>query len=298
VSESLLLVAQNPALWLVARVALIAMFVILVAALAERLGPFLGGMVASLPLYTGPVYFMLALEHDADYIGAAVVGSLAICGAAPVFCLAYCVVAHRFSAPVCLAISIAAWGACAAIVRSHTWTLVEALLFVTPIYFVSVALARGFTRGVALRKAERKWMDLPLRAGLVAITAGAIIWASSMMPPQLTGIFSVLPVIMSSLMMILHPRIGGAATAALFAHTLGGLVGMVAAFTLVGLIIHRVGVPVALSLGLVVTLAWNLLLILVKRLTAPPPAPAMAMLPPPRMPAPRHRAGIPGRSQR
>lgn len=277
--------AADPALWLIARVALIAAFVMLVTTLAERLGPFLGAMVASLPLYTGPVYFMLALQHDADYIAAAAIGSLAICGATPVFCLAYCLVARRFGAPTCLGISLAAWAACALIVHANTWTLVEALLFVTPIYFASVTLARGFTRGIAMKKAERKWIDLPLRAGLVALTAGGIIWASARMPPQLTGIFSVLPVLMSSLMLILHPRIGGAATAALFAHTLGGLVGMVAAFTLIGVIIHRVGVPVALGLGLSVTLAWNLLLIAAKRLTSRPvPRPAAAMPSPPHLP--------------
>lgn len=267
-SDVLEVVLASPALWLLLRVGLIAMFVILVTTLAERLGPFLGAMVASLPLYTGPVYFMLALQHDTAYLATATIGSLAICGATPVFALAYCVVARTRGPTVSLIVALAAWGICAAIVQSNTWSLVEALLFVAPIYVVSVLLAQGFTRGIAMRKAERRWTDLPLRAVVVASTAGCIIWASSFLPPQLTGIFSVLPVLMSSLIMILHPRIGGAATAALFAHTLGGLVGMVLAFALINLTIHDLGPAVSLSMGLVVTLVWNLLLIFFKKLAS------------------------------
>ena len=57
-----------PALWLLLRVSMLAGLVIVVTLLAEKLGPFLGGMVASLPLYTGPTYLLLALEHDVPYL--------------------------------------------------------------------------------------------------------------------------------------------------------------------------------------------------------------------------------------
>lgn len=257
----------TPYLGLLARISLIALFVMLVTVLAERLGPFLGAMVASLPLYTGPTYLMLALEHDASYLLAATVGSIAICGATPVFALAYCVMARSWGVWMSLIGALGAWLICAIIVQLNQWSLVEALLFVTPIYIVSVALARGYTRGIAVQRAERRWTDLPTRALMVAGAAGATIAISKFVPPQLTGVLSVLPVIMSSLIVILHPRIGGPATSALFAHTLGGLVGMVLAFVLINLTIESVGTWIALSAGLAVTLVWNLLLIAVRRFT-------------------------------
>lgn len=297
-SEIFDLGAAAPYLGLLARVSLIAMFVMLVTVLAERLGPFLGAMVASLPLYTGPTYLMLALEHDVPYLLAATVGSIAICGATPVFALAYCVLSRSWGMWVSLFGSLAAWTACAVIVQSNQWSLVEALLFVTPIYIVSVALARGYTRGIAMRRAERRWTDLPTRALMVASAAGATIAISKFVPPQLTGVLSVLPVIMSSLIVILHPRIGGPAAAALFAHTLGGLVGMVLAFVLINLTIERVGPAVALSGGLAVTLIWNLLLIAVRRFTHPPADASAAQHQPrrkgPQAPLPRRPAGTMG----
>lgn len=270
---------------LVARMGLVALFVVTVAVLAERLGPFMGAMVASLPLYTGPVYVLLALEHDTTYLAAASIGSLAICGATPVFALAYCLMARTHGAITSIATALAAWAACAVIVQTNQWSMIEALLFVTPIYIASVVLARGFTRGIAVRRAARSWLDLPLRAVLVALVAGCVITISQYVPPQLTGVLSVFPIIMSSLAVVLHGRIGGPATAALFAHTLGGLVGMVLAFVVVHLTIERLGAAVSLAAGLAVTIAWNLTLVLVQRLTRGPAKTPVAP-PPPRAPSP------------
>ena len=135
------------------RMVLVAAFVVTVALIAERLGPFLGAMVASLPLYTGPVYLLLALEHSPDYITAATVTSVAICGANPVFALIYALLARTQGVAVSLIGGLGAWAACGVLVQARDWSLVEALLFVAPIYSVSLWLAQSFTRGVAIRRA-------------------------------------------------------------------------------------------------------------------------------------------------
>ncbi len=278
-------IAALPGGPLLVRMALVAMFVVLVALVAERIGPFLGGMMASLPLYTGPIYLMLALEHEVDYLAASTLGSIAICGATPVFVLAYCLAARRHGAAFSLACAIGAWLVCAYIVQTSRLSLIEALLFVAPIYAVAVPLARGFTRGVAMRSAGRGRFDLLLRAVLCGGLSGVVITASRYLPAQMTGILSVLPILLTSLILVLHPRIGGPATAALLAHSLGGLIGMVLGFTLVNQTIHAWGPAVSLGSGLAVTLVWNLCLITGKRLLTKPgrvlPPPAM----PPRRPA-------------
>ena len=263
------LITENPLAFLALRMLLVAGFVVLVAWLAERVGPFLGAMVASLPLYTGPVYLMLALQHDADWLGRATLGSLAICGISPLFVLAYCVLALRHGMALSLGVAALVWCVGAIAVQAVEWSLGAALLFVAPIYAVAVGLARGFTRGIAVSRAERRWTDLLLRAAMVAILSGFTIWVSGFVPPQVAGVLSVAPILTTSLVLVLHPRIGGRATAALLAHTLAGLVGMVLAFALVHLAIGPLGAPSALALGLAVTLVWNLMLIAISRLRAP-----------------------------
>jgi len=260
------LLAGLPLEALALRMMLVALFVVVVALVAERLGPFLGAMVASLPLFTGPVYLLLALEHEPAYIAAATVTSVAICGANPVFALVYALLARRQGVAISLAGALAAWIACGALVQSHEWSLVEALLFVTPIYAVALWLARSFTRGVAIRSARRHWSDLAQRALFVAMLAGVVIVSSRHVPPKVTGILSVMPILTTSLILVMHPRVGGAATAALLAHTLSGLVGMVIAFAVVNVSIMPLGVWTALALGLAVTVGWNVMLIVVRRL--------------------------------
>lgn len=282
------------------RMLLVASFVVLVAVLAEKLGPFLGAMVASLPLYTGPVYLMLALEHDGAWFLQATLGSIAICGATPVFALVYCILARTRGVAVSVGGALLAWLVLAVALQLNTWTLPEALLFVAPIYVVSVLLAQGFTRGVAPARAERRWSDLGLRAVLVSICSTMTVKIGSLLPPQASGVLSVAPILMTSIALVLHPRVGGRATAALFAHTLSGLVGMVIAFAVVHLAIVPIGLPLALLSGLVVTVVWNLLLIALKSAwgarrrgdasaKTPPlrPAPAAPTLPPPSLPPPR-----------
>lgn len=289
---------DHPAVVLGLRMALVAAFVVLVAVVAERLGAFLGAMVASLPLYTGPVYLMLALEKDAGWFHEATLGSIAICGISPVFVLAYCMLAGRFGTGVSLAGAALAWLLCAAGVQTNRWSLPEALLFAAPIYAVSVLLARGYTRGIALPRTERRWGDLVLRAALVATLSGFTVWLSGHVPAQLAGILSVAPILTTSLILVMHPRVGGPPTAALLAHTLAGLVGMVLAFALVHSTVRALGVFPALVLGLLVTVSWNLMLVGLNRLgrSAGHAAPATRAvsgaraapsLPPPAMP--RHR---------
>ena len=275
--------SENPFAFLALRMLLVARFVVLVALLAERVGPFLGAMVASLPLYTGPVYLMLALQHDAGWLAQATLGSIAICGISPLFVLAYCVLALRHGMALSLGSAALVWCIGAVAVQTVAWSLGAALLFVAPIYAVAVGLARGFTRGIAVPRAERRWTDLVLRAAMVAILSGFTIWVSGIVPPQVAGVLSVAPILTTSLVLVLHPRIGGRATAALLAHTLAGLVGMVLAFALVHTTIGALGVFSALALGLAVTLAWNLMLIAISRLRAPDttarPLPAPSALP-------------------
>ena len=261
------LLAGLPPEVLALRMTLVALFVVVVALVAERLGAFLGAMVASLPLYTGPVYLLLALEHDAAYLAVATLTSVAICGANPVFVLIYALIARTGGAIVSVLGGLAAWAGLAAIVQARDWSLVEALLFVAPIYLVSLWLAQSFTRGIAVRRAERHWTDLVQRALLVATLTGVVIVASRHVPAEITGILSVMPILTTSLILVMHPRVGGPATAALLAHTLGGLVGMVIAFAVVHLLLREIGVWPALGIGLAVTLAWNVMLIALRSLT-------------------------------
>ena len=71
----------------------------------------------------------------------------------------------------------------------------------------------------------RKWYDVPVRAFMVACLVAAVVGLSGRVGPIVTGLLAVYPIVMTSLMLIFQPRVGGPATAALIANTMWGLVG-------------------------------------------------------------------------
>jgi hypothetical protein len=72
---------------------------------------------------------------------------------------------------------------------------------------------------------KRTWYDFLIRAGMVALLVGAVLTLSFRIGPAGSGILAVFPVIYTSIMVILHCRVGGPATAAVLAHAIPGLAG-------------------------------------------------------------------------
>ena len=58
--------------FLIAKMAVAAAVVVGCSLLAERFGPLMAAMIATLPISAGPVYVFLALEHDAAFLSAGV----------------------------------------------------------------------------------------------------------------------------------------------------------------------------------------------------------------------------------
>jgi hypothetical protein len=187
---------------------------------------------------------------------------VAACGVIPVFLIFYALMARAGHAMLpSLLVGLGGWLACAIFVQLYDWSLIEALLFAIPIYGVSLLLSRYFTDAAALKPTGRTWVDLPLRVLLVAGIAGLVTAMSPFVPAKLTGILSIMPTVTTGLIMVLHGRIGGSATAALLAHSVGGLIGMLLALTLVGFTIVAWGSALSLSLALATCISWNLMLI-------------------------------------
>ena len=101
---------------------------------------------------------------------------------------------------------------------------------------------------------------MPLRAGLVAALVATVVIASRQLGPAAAGTLAVFPIVFSSLVMIIQPRIGGPATAALFANTMSGLIGFVLALIVLHLTAVPLGVTLALTLALATSIGWNLML--------------------------------------
>jgi len=251
-------------LTLAAKLAVTAAFVVGAARAAERVGPLIGAMVATLPIAAGPAYIFLALDHDAGFIAASALASLAANAANMVFCTVHAAVAQSRGTVVSLAAALGVWIALALAARTVGWTLPKAVLLNAVVFAACLSISRRF-RGASMPPTVRRRYDVPLRAGMVAALVISVVVLSARVGPTVTGILALFPIVLISLILIFQPRIGGKATAALTANAVIGLGGFAAALVALDLAATPLGVPAALALALLVSISCNFAVAFVRR---------------------------------
>jgi len=259
-------------LMLAAKMAATAAVVVAASVIAERVGALIGALIATLPLATGPSYILLAVDHDASFIADSTIVSLAVHAPTGLLCVVYAFAAQRLPCVAAFAVSAAAWIAGVVIVREVSWSLAGVLALNAATYGLGVPLVDRFTH-VRMPAIARRWFDVPLRALLVAALVGAVVIAGSRSGPRLTGVLAVFPIVLMSLIVILHPRIGGKAAAAVIANIMTGLIGFGLCVVALHVAVVPLGAPAALVIALAVALLANTTIFLLRRGGSPRPAP-------------------------
>jgi hypothetical protein len=246
-------------LMLAVRMAVAAGFVVSASVIAERSGPVIGALVATLPISAGPAYAFLALDHDAAFIAQGALASLPINAATIFLGLTYVVLAQRHGALVSCVGAVVLWVILAWIIRSVPWTLAGGLIVNAIAYAICIPLLRRFQH-VKMPLITRRWYDIPLRAALVATLVATVVTLSGWVGPTISGILALFPVVFTSMMLILHPRIGGRPTAAVIANSAWGLMGLGVAIAVLHVAALRFGSAIGLGLALSICVGWNLAL--------------------------------------
>src|SRR3569832_834630 len=244
---------------LAARMFVAAAFVVTASMITERSGPEIGALVATLPISAGPSYVFLSLDHDASFIAQSALASVPINAATIFLGLIYVVLAQRHSVWLCVGAAVTVWLCLATQINLIQWSLASGLLVNAVAFAICLPLLRRF-RFVKMPPIARRWYDVPLRASLVATLVATVITLSGWGGPKISGIIALFPAVFTSLMLILHPRIGGPATAAVIANSGWGLLGFGVGVAVLQAAAEPLGTPVALCLALATCVAWNLAL--------------------------------------
>lgn len=249
---------------LILKMAVTAGFVLSATVVAERLGPFLGAMVATLPIAAGPAYVFLSFDHDSNFIAQSALMSLAINVATTLYAVVYAKLAQRHALAVSLGTGFAVWLVLSLILLRLPWTLITAglaNLIVIPLCMIVVRPLRD----VPMPRFRRRWYDHFVRAGLVALLVATVVTLSFHIGATGTGVLAVFPIVLTSIMLILHHRVGGPGTAAVLANTVVGLFGFGLALATLHVTAVPFGLPLALTSALVVAVLWNLAVLLARR---------------------------------
>ncbi|MBW7973068.1 hypothetical protein [Bradyrhizobium sp. BR 10289] len=245
--------------FLLLRMAIAAAFVVTASIITERSGPVIGALIATLPVSAGPSYVFLAIDHDAGFIAQGALASLPINAATIFMCLTYVVLAQRRSMLASWGSAFAVWIVLASIIRQFDWSLTAGLAANLVAFGICIPLLAGY-RHAKMPLVTRRWYDIPMRAALVATLVAIVVSTSSWVGPRISGIIAIFPVVFSSIMVILHPRIGGPPTAAVLANSAWGLLGFGMAIAVMHVAVVQFGSAIGLCLALATCVSWNLTL--------------------------------------
>jgi uncharacterized membrane protein (GlpM family) len=245
-------------LMLLLKIAMTAGIVVAASLVVERSGPFVGSMVAALPTAGGAALIILAMDHSPEFIAQSAIGSMVSNPIVAIFALTYAALAQRRSLPLSLGVAFLVWFACAALSRLVDWTLTTALLLGAVVFPLTIIAGSRFRAESAVKaKVAFTARDLAWRAAVVTLCVVVVTALSSTIGSYFSGVFVFFPVAMGSYFVILHPRIGGPATASVAAHVQAPLIGLGLGLIAIYALAETAGVWWSYAIGLAVAIAWN-----------------------------------------
>ncbi len=246
------------------KMAVTAGFVIAATVIAERAGPLIGALIVTLPISTGPAYVFIALDHDAHFVAAAALASVLNNVPTVLYTVVFVLLAQRFGALMSVGAGLATWFFFTFALNQYFWTLLPAILLNVVVVAAMLPVVRRF-QNAPIPRLPLRFSELVLRALIVAGLIGVVVTLSFAIGPEKTGIIASFPATFTSTMFILQRRVGGAAAAAVMAHSLLGLLGFAMCVAVLYLTVVPFGRTSGLLLALMFSMSWNASLLMLRR---------------------------------
>ncbi|MEI9899688.1 MAG: hypothetical protein WDN31_05530 [Hyphomicrobium sp.] len=251
---------------LLPKMLLVAVFAVGATVAAERAGPLIGGLIATLPVAAGPVYFFLALDHTPQFIAQSAEVSFAALPPVALMVVAYVLLAQRLKTGPAVGLSLLVWLAGTGGTVLVGSNLAIAICATVVIFGAGVIVVRPYGY-VALEAGNSSIAELLVRAVAVAALVAVVEISAAVAGAEAAGIFAAFPIIFVAMMVIVQSRHGGPAAASVMANALPGLVGLPIAFLVVSFTAEPLGNLPALGIGLVIAVGWNAMLLAAHFLT-------------------------------
>jgi hypothetical protein len=237
---------------LVLKVALSPLLILAATLAGRRWGEAVGGWFVGLPLTSGPVVLLLALDHGPGFAVAGAEGALAGTAAEAGFCLAYAAALRR-GWPTAMAVASFAFALCGGLIRA----LAPPLLALLPVAVLSLAavLARLSRSAVtpARISAPPRW-DLPVRMLTAAVLVLGLTTAAPVVGPGTAGVLATYPVFAAVLTVFAHRTQGEAAARSVLRGVLTGLFAFAGFFFVLATILPILGIATGFSAAAIAAL--------------------------------------------
>jgi hypothetical protein len=225
---------------------------------ARRWGPGIGGLLAGLPLASGPISIYLCAEQGADFAASAAGHSILSLTPVALFSLVYAVAAKRLSMPACLLSGFGVFLLVLYFLQSIALSLWQT--WIIGVFAISIALIVVPNKlPVNLQIRYPRW-DLPARILCAIAMVFLITLSASVLGPRWSGLLSPIPIIAWPLCAFVHGQQGSEEARLVLRGILEGAFGVMIFYTVIagGLsFFHPIpAYGIAILASLVVTLPW------------------------------------------
>jgi len=237
----------------------------------RRWGPGVSGWLVALPLVSGPVSFIFAVQYSAPFASHAAIGTMAGMISVSVYCYAYSRLAPRRSWAVCVLAAAFSFFVVTSILNLLTLSLIPT--FVAAV--LALALARYLIPEPAMVIAAvtpPRW-DIPARMITVALFITLLTFAADQLGPQLSGLLSPFPILVTILAVFAHIQYGSSASIHVLRGMLTGLYAFTAFFLIIGSLLTTLPLGITYLVAVITALAVNAFLL---RFVRQPPSTEVA----------------------
>ena len=225
----------------------------LVSLAGRRWGPAASGLLVGLPLTSGPVLLILALQSGTVFAKDAARGIIFGTISVALFCLAYGWAALRWRWPLALLISWLVFLAATALLQMLTLPLALAFALCVAVMALSLAILPHASESTAAPLPPPPW-DIPARMVVAAAFVLLLTGAAPQLGPHLTGLLAPFPIFGTVLTVFTHAQAGRAAALRLLRGLLVGLLSFASFFLVAGMLIVPAGIAPAFAAAIVTTI--------------------------------------------
>ena len=238
---------------LVLKIVLTPLFIAGASRAQRKWGSALAGLLAGLPLTSGPVSVFLALEQGRAFAAQSARGTLLGTVAMSAFCVAYARGARRLSWPWALTLAIAACLVTAAVVSlAPADFLLSAAVALGCLAVLVVLMGRPMEESSISRVS---WWDLPARMLVATLLLVLITTEARHLGPKWSGMISSIPLYAGVLGVFSQSRVGANAAHSLLRGMSVSAFSVISFFMIVGLLPEPWGLPATYALAVCAALA-------------------------------------------
>lgn len=223
--------------------------------IGRRWGHGVSGWIAALPLTSGPVSLIFAIQYGTEFAAQAAIGTLAGLISVSAYCYVYCRLARGQHWVVCIGFAVGAFFVTTALLNSIQLELL--IVYLSVLLVLTLALhfipkpKANFERIPAPR-----W-DLAARMGTAIVFILVITYAAERLGPQLSGLLTPFPIFATILAIFAHEQRGASAAIQSQRGILTGLYAFATFFLVVGTLITILPTALTYLVAVIVAIAVN-----------------------------------------